>query len=134
MSQYLKATPLLIFVLAGYFLVAATGAGALDTIVFSGAVPSGGTLALRTGELIVGVGLLVLFFEVIKATRSTIAGMVDQVLSIMLFTVCIVLFLLVRSAATGTFLLLTVMSFVDVLAAFIITVSVSRRDVTIERG
>lgn len=133
MSGLLKAIPLLAFVVVVYFVTAIAGTGALDKIVLSGTAPSGAAWTLRTADLILGLGLFVLFFEIVKSTRSTVASLVDQLLSIMLFAACIVLFLLVRPFGTGTFLLLTTMSFVDVLAAFIITVSVSRRDVTIER-
>jgi len=131
---FLKAMPLLVFALAAYFLVAVTGSGALDRELFSGALPSGANWTLKTADLIVAFGLFVLFFEMIKATRSTVASIIDQILSMLLFAAFIVLFLLVRSAGTGTFLLLTLMSLVDVLAGFVITVSSTRRDITVERG
>lgn len=133
MGQYLKATPLLAFVLALYFVTVFIVPGALDRVLFSGVVPSGATWTLKAADLIIALGLLVLFFELVKATRSTVASMIDQILSMLLFTGCIVLFLLVQAAGTATFFLLTIMSFVDVLATFIITVSVTRRDITVER-
>jgi len=107
--------------------------GGLDSIVFSAALPSGASWSLKAADLIIGLGLIVLFFEVIKAARSSVASMIDQILSIVLFALSIVAFVMVRSAGTATFLLLTEMSFVDVIAGFVVTVSVSRRDITIER-
>ena len=133
MGQYLKAMPLLVFVLVAYFVVVIGGPGALDKVLFSATLPSGANWSLKMADTIVALGLLVLFLELVKSTRSSVAGMVDQGLSMLLFALCIVLFLVVRSAGTATFLLLTVMSLVDVLAAFVIAVSVARRDVTIER-
>ena len=133
MTGLLKALPLLAFVVVAYFVTVIAGTDALNKNVLSGTAPSGAPWTLRTADLILGLGLFVLFFEIVKSTRSTVSSIVDQILSMLLFAACIVLFLVVRSAGTGTFLLLTTMSFVDVLSAFIITVSVSRRDVTIER-
>ena len=133
-TQFLKATPLLVFAIVAYFAAVIVGPGGLDRIVFAGTLPSGASWALKTADLVIGFGLLILFVEIIKSTRSTVSSLVDQLLSIIVFTLSIVLFLLVRPAGTATFLLLTLMSFVDVLAAFVITVSVSRRDVTIERS
>ena len=131
---YLKATPLLIFVLAAYFIVTLAGPGALDKTVLSATLPSGANGVVRTADLIIAFGLFVLFFELIKATRSTVAAIVDQLFSMLLFAATVVLFLLVRPAGTSTFLLIVVMSLVDVLAGFVITVSSSRRDISIDRG
>lgn len=130
---YLKTMPLLVFVLVVYFVAVIGGPTGLDRVVFSGTVPSGANWAVTTADLIIALGLFVLFFEMIKATRSNVASIIDQLLSMMLFAGCIVLFLLVRPAGTSTFLLITVMSLVDVLAGFVITVSATRRDITIER-
>ena len=126
--------PLLVFVLVAYFAVAIAGPGALEKVLFSGVVPSGSSWTLTAGDLVIAFGLLVLFFELVKATRSTVASIIDQLLSMLLFGACIVLFLLVGSAGNGTFLLITLMSLVDVLAGFVITVVANRRDITVERG
>jgi hypothetical protein len=131
---YLKALPLLIFVLAAYFVAVIAGPGGLERVVFSGTVPSGANWALSVGNLIIAFGLLVPFFELIKVTRSSVASIIDQLLSMLLFAACIVLFLLVRSAGTATFLLITLMSLVDVLAGFVIAIVSNRRDITVERG
>ena len=130
----LKAVPLLLFVLAVYFLLTAMGGpGALDKVALSGVVPSGAAWVFRTGDLVIGLGLVTLFIELLKATRANVTTMIDQALSLLLFAACIVLFLMVAAAGTGTFLLLTVMSLVDVMAGFIITVSANRRDINVER-
>ena len=129
----MKSLPLLVFVVLIYFVVVLVGPG-LEQVLYAGVLPSGESWAVKVSDAIIALGLFVLFFELVKATRSTVASMIDQALSMLLFAGCIVLFLLVRSAASATFLLLTVMSFIDVLASFVIALSVSRRDVTIERG
>ena len=130
----LKAVPLMGFVLVVYFLVAIGGTGELEKTLLSGSAPSGAKWSLKISDIIIGLGLLVMFVEMLKSTRASVATMIDQGLSMLLFGLCIVLFLLVRTAGTGTFMLLTFMSLVDVLAGFVITTAANRRDINIERS
>ena len=58
----------------------------------------------------------------------------DHILSMVLFIVMLVEFLLVARAGTSTFFILMVISLVDVLAGFIITARTAQRDIQIERG
>ena len=57
--------------------------------------------------------------------------MLEHILSTLVFVVCIVEFLLVDKAATSTFFLMTVISFVDVVAGFSITIRAARRDFSV---
>jgi hypothetical protein len=57
---------------------------------------------------------------------------VDHILSMGLFIVMLVEFLLVREAGTSTFFLLMMISLVDVLAGFIVTIRSSQRQIEIE--
>ena len=50
----------------------------------------------------------------------------------MTLAILLVEFLLVKQAATGTFFLLLVISFVDVLGGFAVTLRTAQRDLTIE--
>ncbi len=54
--------------------------------------------------------------------------MIDHVLSTVLFLGMLVEFLLVKQAATATFFLLLVISFVDVLGGFAVTMRTAQRD------
>jgi hypothetical protein len=53
---------------------------------------------------------------------------IENALSMMVFAACLILFLIWDRAATSTFFLLTLMSMVDVIAAFAVTVNAARRD------
>ena len=59
--------------------------------------------------------------------------MVDHMLSMVLFVVMLIEFLLVRQAGTSTFFLLMMISVVDVLGGFIVTLRTAQRDLTVER-
>ena len=93
---------------------------------------SGADWTLTPGELLIALSVVVLFFEMLKATRLSTRTIVDHVLSTVLFIGMIVEFLLVQQAASGTFFLLLVISFVDVAGGFTITIRTAQRDVTIE--
>ena len=93
---------------------------------------SGADWAFTPGELLAALGVIVLFFEMLKATRLSHRTIIDHGLSMVIFIGMIVEFLLVKQAATGTFFLLLVISFVDVVGGFTITIRTAQRDVSID--
>jgi hypothetical protein len=93
---------------------------------------SGAEWTLTPGELMIGGSVVILFFEMLKSTRLTTRTIIDHMLSMVLFIGMIVEFLLVQRAATGTFFLLLVISFVDVVGGFTITIRAAQREVTVE--
>lgn len=135
----LIAFPLLLIPVIIYNLVAMVSLGggvngnAADTALrgpwFAIPMTSGGEWTVSLGDLIILVGLILLFFELIKATSSQREAIVNHALSMILFIVCMVEFLLFKSFATSTFFLLTVMTLLDVLAGFIVTVISARKDI-----
>ena len=64
--------------------------------------------------------------EVMKSTRIGMRTVVDHALSLILFLGMLVEFMLVKQAATATFFLLLVISFVDVLGGFAVTLAFGR--------
>ena len=95
---------------------------------------SGAEWTFTPGELLVSVSIIVLFFEMLKSTRLSTRTIVDHGLSTVIFIAMIVEFLLVKQAATGTFFLLLVISFVDVVGGFTITIRTAQREVTVEQA
>ena len=93
---------------------------------------SGADWTFTPGELLVGASIIILFFEMLKATRLSTRTIIDHGLSMVIFIGMIVEFLLVKQAATGTFFLLLVISFVDVVGGFTITIRTAQRDISID--
>jgi hypothetical protein len=93
---------------------------------------SGVDWTMAAGDLLVAFGILLLFVEVLKSTRIGIRTVVDHSLSLLLFLAMGVEFILVRQASTSTFFLLLVVSFVDVIGGFAVTLRTAQRDLTIE--
>ena len=75
-----------------------------------------------------------LFVELIKATHTGTSAIINHGLSLILFIVCLVEFLLAPAFATSVFFLLTLMVLLDVLAGFIVTIIAARRDIDLSPG
>lgn len=123
----LRAIPLLGFVLVAANLLALLGEG-FETDLLKFLMPSGGELVLRGGDLVVLSGLVLLYVEIFKATRTGNAAILDHVASLLVFVVALVEFLLLPRFGHAAFLALLVMSLLDVIAGFTVTISSARRD------
>jgi hypothetical protein len=93
---------------------------------------SGADWTMSAGDLLVVLSVLLLFGELMKSTRIGVRSVVDHGLSLLLFLGILVEFLLVQQAATATFFLLVIISFVDVLGGFAVTLRTAQRDLTVE--
>ena len=109
-------------------LNAPNAGGRLAEPVFSVPMASGALWALSFGDVLVIVALVVLFVELLKSTSSRGAAVVNHGLSMALFIVCLVEFLLLEAFATSAFFLITLMVLLDVVAGFIVSITAARRD------
>jgi hypothetical protein len=100
--------------------------------VFTVPMVSGADFSLTVSAAIILMALVLLGFEVVKATRVGATNVADHVLATILFVVYLLEFLLVRQAATSTFLILTAIALVDLLCGFAVSLKSAHRDVTFE--
>ena len=132
--MYLIGFPLLIIPFAIYNMIAFLTAGMSWTgTVATINLISGQAWTVTPEEIFLAFSILLLGIEVIKAARMGLRGLMDHILSMILFVVMLVEFLLVARAGTSTFFLLMTISFVDVLAGFIITARTAQRDIQIDK-
>jgi hypothetical protein len=134
----LIAIPLLLIPVVLYNIVVLFGADGnggmsqadalLRDPLFSIPMTSGAQWNVGSGDLILFVGLILLFFELVKSTSSQRVAIVNHALSMVLFIIVLVEFLLIRGFATSTFFLILAMVMLDVLAGFIVTIIAARRD------
>ncbi len=96
--------------------------------MFSIPMASGANWEVGVGDALLLFALVLLFFELLKSTSSQRVAIVNHALSLILFVVCLVEFLLIRGFATSTFFLITTMVLLDVLAGFIVTIISARKD------
>ena len=132
--MYLIGFPLLIIPFAIYNMIAFLTPGVNWTDVFTSVeLMSGATWTVTTEDLLVGLALILLPLEIFKAARIGNRSIVDHILSMTLFVVMLIEFLMVRQAGTSTFFLLLMVCAVDVIGGFIITLRTAQRDFSVER-
>jgi hypothetical protein len=126
--------PLLVLPFLAYNLVVFTlfggdpvnwGAG-----MFAVPMPSGMPWAVSAGDLLLVVGIICLFIEVLKSTNSARSSIAEHMLSMVVFVLFLVEFLLVGAASSSVFFLLMVMSLIDVVAGFTVSITSAHRDVS----
>ena len=130
--MFLVGFPLLLVPFALYnmnaFLIGFAWTHEIATI----SMMSGAEWAVTPGDLLIALSVLFLFGELMKATRMSSRTIIDHMLSMLLFIVMLIEFLLVPQAATATFFLLMVISLVDVVGGFTITIRTAQRDIAVD--
>jgi len=133
--RMLTMLPLLGLAVLAY--VAASWMQGADMVVWLGSefhtitnLPSGGEMGLEitNGDLFVLVGLFLLAMEIIKSTNTKGFSMANHGFSMLVFVIALFLFLTVEGYATSVFLMLLVMTLVDVMG-MMITIVTARRDI-----
>lgn len=126
--------PLLIFPWLVYNVLAFTVFGGNPdgwaSPLFSLPMVSGQAWELTSADLMLVVGLIVLFFEIVKSTQSGRASVLEHMLSTLVFILFLVEFLLVGACASSVFFILMVMALFDVVAGFTVSITSAGRDVT----
>jgi len=124
----LLLVPFAIYNIIAFLMPGVTWTAAVATV----RMVSGADWTMSAGDILVALAIILLCGEVMKSTRIGIRTVVDHSLSLILFLGMLVEFILVKQAATATFFLLLVVSFIDVLGGFAVTLRSAQRDLTVE--
>jgi hypothetical protein len=124
----LLLVPLVIYNLAAFGWLG-SGLVSWTAPVMSLDLVSGATWSLTSGDLLLLLALVLLFIEVLKATRTGALSIVDHGLSAVVFVIYLVEFLVVPAAATSLFFACTAMSFIDLVAGFAVSIRAAGPDV-----
>ena len=131
----LLAFPLILIVFGVYNAIVFTnGVAALGDVIVSVNMVSGAVWQLTTSDLLITGALFLLFFEVLKATRTGAGNILDHMFSTFVFIACLVEFIVVRQASTSTFFIIMVIAFIDVVAGFSVSIRSARRDLAVGYG
>ncbi len=131
----LRAIPLMIIAFIMYNLIVLVGGGAapdygLRNEIFSlPSVRGDARWSFNWGDLIILVTLILLFVEILKATYTSTASLLDHGFSMLVFIACLIEFLLVDQAFTSVFFTIMVATLIDVVAGYTIGIRVARRDI-----
>ena len=145
MKKLFTAAPLLVFPVILYaFLAATAGKGdgsaggpvrhILDAAIFNMPMISGGHWRFGVGDGILLLGLIMLFIEIIKSTNTKTFALVNHGLSMGIFVISLIMFMLFRGFDTSEFFLLITMMLLDVVGGFMVTIVAARRDFGIDPG
>ena len=94
---------------------------------------SGDFWRITAGHLFIGFSMLLLFVELLRATRSSSASIMNHAFSVLVFIAAILMFITVKGYGNSIFFLFTAMTFLDFMAGFIITTATTRRDIAFTR-
>ena len=100
----------------------------------SWSVMSGDVWTITLGNVFVIVALFLLFIEIYKSTRTDQTSIMNHGLSLVVFIVCLLEFIMMNGFGNSTFFLIMAMTLLDVVAGYTITISTARRDLGVGEG
>jgi hypothetical protein len=92
-------------------------------------LPSGARWSLTVGDLIMVTMLFLLFIELLKSATTATSGLIDHALSLIVFIVCLLEFILWPRAATSTFFFITIATLIDTIAGYTIGTRIAARSI-----
>lgn len=132
----LRALPLLIIPFIIYNIIALFS-GNLAPVeyfnkpLFTLPMLRGNSWTFSRGDLVILLTMILLFFELIKATYTSSVSLLDHGLSTLVFIACLVEFLAVPQAGTSVFFFIMIAALIDVVAGFSIGIRTARRDLNL---
>lgn len=123
--------PLLALVVIAYNIIVFLTGFTMETGVFSVALVSGTVWQVTIGDVLLVFGLIMLFLELINATRTGSATIINHALSMLVLLVALVQFIVLPQFGTSVFFLIVLLNILDVIAGFTVTITSARRDFTV---
>jgi hypothetical protein len=92
---------------------------------------SGAAWAVTPEDLMILLGLVMLFLETLRSAQvASAVGIANHIISTILLIVYIVEFIVVRQAGSSLFFILTAIALFDVVAGFTIAIKTAQRDIS----
>lgn len=129
----IRQIPFMAFAAIVYFILVSLVGSSLDRIVLQVPMPSGVSLPLTIGELLILFATIMGFVELVGSTSASSTAILNHGLQLVVFLVCLLLLLLLPRFATGTFLIITIMTLINTVAGYSISILRARRDFTLDR-
>ena len=132
----LGAVPLLTGPVCAYALLVAFWGGwggihaaeSLSAPLMSFGLPDDGAWVVSAADLLLALSLVVAFLDMMRASRDHRAAILNQALGVGLLVACLTAMLMARAFDTSTFLLISLMVLLDVVAAVLVALGHARGD------
>ena len=129
----LASIPLFAFIVIAYNILIFSFPAILGNSIFLIHLPSGADWFFSVNDLILTVSLIFLYFEIFRSTHTDTDSILNHSLSLVVFVICLIEFIVFKPLANSTFFLIMLMTLIDVIAGFTVTISAARRDVDYHR-
>src|ERR1043166_1812143 len=130
--MYLIAFPLLLIPFALYNMIIFLLNMPVTDTVFSIPLAEGRRLPVTTAELLLGIAMLMLYVEVLKAARLGGKSVMDHVLAFALLAGMAAELALLPRATSPTLLLLAGLAFIDFITGLSLAIRRKRREIWVE--
>jgi hypothetical protein len=132
----LTIVPLILFNVIGYAVgVPADGASPWLKTLFELPLISGEKWPVTPSDLMILLGLVMLFFETLRSAQPARGGIItNHIVSTILLIVYVVEFIIVPIAGDSLFFILTAIALFDVVAGFTISIRTAQRDISFGTG
>ncbi|WOF75466.1 hypothetical protein QMT40_003138 [Parvibaculaceae bacterium PLY_AMNH_Bact1] len=118
-------------VIAYNVLVFLGGGAAMGNVLAEVQLLSGATWSVTVSDILLSSALVLLFFELIGSTRTTGSSVLNHGLSLVVFIIALIEFIVLPEFGTSTFFLITLFTLLDVVAGFTVTIATARRDFSV---
>lgn len=135
MRGVLAAIPLLALPVAAYALLALTLGGGLESndvharltgMLAWAPAAGGGRWPVSAADLLLAAALVVTFLDLLRGVEDRRVAIANHALSIALFVICLVAMALSPAFDTATFALISLMTLLDLIAGFVVTMGPAR--------
>lgn len=127
----LGSIPLLALVIIAYNIIVYLTGLTMETVVFAVPLVSGTIWQVALGDLLLVFGLILLFIELVNATKTGASTIINHALSMVVLLVAMVEFIVLPPFGTSVFFLILVLALLDVIAGFTVTITAARRDLNL---
>ncbi len=88
--------------------------------------------AITSGDILIILSMAFFFAEILKSTSTRSSTIANHAVSMLVFIVCLIEFLLFPNFATSAFFILMLMCLLDVIAGVVVTIIAARRDFSVD--
>ena len=127
----LGSLPLLALVIIVYNIVVYLTGFTMASTILEVKLVSGTTWIISLGDVLLMVALVLLFLELVNSTKTGTSTIINHSLSMLVLLVGLVEFVVLPPFGTSVFFLIVVLSLLDVIAGFTVTITAARRDLNI---